>query len=178
VVGLTLWVIAEQRYEARNYATRTIDQNRLSWDWSTNKSNYAELFDQTIQEAGGRAWIVEQASPLVYLYFSSPEAQLVYGLQPYPYVTRMRTNILVDHVSDDLELGPASDWSNVASGLYAYTEYNRPSGGNCNQVMYGCSGAAMGARFGQTFGPLALVLLVLGWRRHRAQRRAHATPRG
>jgi hypothetical protein len=175
-LNLSLWVIAEQRYEADNYPTRTINPNTLAWDWSQNRSNYGAVFAETIEQAGGRGWIVEHASPLSQLFFSSLERNEVYALQPYPYLTRLRTRMLVDHLQDDLELAPASDYRDVSSSLVAWGELNRP-GGDCDMraaMDYGCTAAAVGARLGQTLGPTVLVMLGLAWswRRRRARRRS------
>ena len=173
LLGMSLWVIAEQRYEARNYATRAINPNELVWDWAANRSNYTELFAQTIEDAAGRAWIVEHASPLNELWITSPEQVVIAERLPYPYITRLRTSMLVDHLSEDLELAPAYDWARVSSFLIAYGEVNRP-GGDCDNFgtydpEYGCSA---GARVGQVAGPLLLVLVGLGWSRRRRGRRA------
>jgi hypothetical protein len=37
VLALSLWVIGEQRYEARNYSTVTIEPGSLVWDWDANR---------------------------------------------------------------------------------------------------------------------------------------------
>lgn len=177
VVGLSLWVIGEQRYEARNYATVTIDPESLVWDWAQNRSNYAEAFDAAIQQAGGRGWVVEHASSLWSLWLSSAERMVVYELQPYPYVTRLRTRMLVDYLGDDLELAPDDEYWDVSSSLVAWNEVNRPQG-DCDQESnrrYGCSAGAVGARLGQAFGPTLLVLLGLAWRQRR-RRRVSAGP--
>jgi hypothetical protein len=126
VVALSLWVIAEQRYETRNHDTVEIDESRLTWDWAQNRSNYAQRFDETIDAAGGRAWIVEHASPLSSLWLSSPDASVVYTLQKYPYLTRLRTRMLVDHLDEDLDLQPSSEYWDLTGPIVAYGEVNRP----------------------------------------------------
>jgi hypothetical protein len=168
VLELSLWVIAEQRYGSLNYPIRAINPSDLVWDWNANRSNYTELFDDTIANTGGRAWIVEHATPMNELWISSPERNVITELQPAPYITRLRTRMLVDHLSDDLQLSPAFDWARIDNFLVAQREVNRPTG-NCDALFdpeYGCSGAA-GARLGQVLIPMLLVLGGLLWRRRR-----------
>src|SRR5690606_25874505 len=43
VLDLSLWVLAEQRYEARSYGTIQINQDELAWDWAQGRSNYREV---------------------------------------------------------------------------------------------------------------------------------------
>ncbi|HTM19121.1 MAG TPA: DUF2330 domain-containing protein [Kofleriaceae bacterium] len=167
LLELSLWVIAEQRYGSSNYAVRAINPNALVWDWAANRSNYGELFDQTIADASGRAWIVEHATPLNELYFTSAEALQLYQMQPYPYVTRLRTRMLVDHLSEDLQLQPSYDWARVSSFYVASQEVNRP-GGDCGPFEYGCSGG--GTRTAQLLVPMSIVLLGLLWRSRRTRR--------
>ncbi len=172
-LGLSLWVIAGQRYAARNYATLTIDRMSVVWDWAAGRSNYTQLFDRTIDQAGGRAWITEYASPLYRLWISSPEIDLVEAIEAYPYVTRLRTRMLVDHLEEDLELTPAGDNGEVSASITAWSEVNRP-GGDCDEAAserYGCAAAAVSARLGQVAGPTLLILALLTWRWRTSRRR-------
>jgi hypothetical protein len=59
-VGITLWVVANGRMESMNYGNAVIDQSQLTWDWDTNRSNYDDLFHQTVNSvASGRSWVTE-----------------------------------------------------------------------------------------------------------------------
>jgi hypothetical protein len=117
-LNLTLWVIADQRFESRNYATRRILEQELVWDWNIPGSNYATLFDRAIDAAGGRAWIAEYASPIGWLYFSVADDLAIASVDlKHPYVTRLRTRMLVDHLGEDLELQPASEVGHVSNFL-------------------------------------------------------------
>jgi hypothetical protein len=126
-LGMTLWVIAEQRYAPRNYAAVQIDPDDLVFDWSTTTSNYDDVFDRTMQDAGGRAWVIEHAAPFGALWWSAAaDADLVRGAIPAPFVTRLRTRMLVDHLDEDLELAPADDAAPVDRLLIAGQEVARP----------------------------------------------------
>jgi hypothetical protein len=126
-LGLTLWIIADQRYQPANYSTTTIDPTRLVYNWSTTTSNYDDIFRATIDEAGGRAWIVESAGPFDDLWFTAPtDPDLVHRTLAYPFLTRLRTRMLLEHMDQDIELAPASDPSAVSRFLQAGSEIDRP----------------------------------------------------
>lgn len=131
-LDLSLWVIAEQRYEARNYTTTRVAESDLVWDWATFSSNYGDLFLKAIDDAGGRAWVTEFAQPLSALWFTTPEeAEIASVGLPYPYVTRLRTTMLTDYLTDDLELMPASDTSDIWRVLQASKSINDPPAPTC-----------------------------------------------
>ena len=58
-VGITLWVVAEGRYQPANFGMFTIASADLAWDWTNNKSNYIDIRTQKNAEAQGRAWELE-----------------------------------------------------------------------------------------------------------------------
>jgi hypothetical protein len=60
-VGITLWMIAEGRYEPQNFATFRISDAELAWDWASSRSNFAELRAQKTKESAGRAWELESS---------------------------------------------------------------------------------------------------------------------
>ncbi len=60
-VGVTIWVVADGRYEPANMGQFTIDPAELVWDWNVNESNYATL-RQTKEAAGAFAvWQIESS---------------------------------------------------------------------------------------------------------------------
>ena len=127
VLDLALWVIAEQRYEARNYGTARVDESQLAWDWSSNLSNYQALFDAAVLAGNSRAWVVEHASPLADLGLSgdaAADAEVAAAHIPYPYLTRLRTRMLIDHIDQDMELAPSADATDVSSQLVAAIDVN------------------------------------------------------
>jgi hypothetical protein len=179
VLDLALWVIAEQRYEARNYGTVRIDETQLSWDWATNRSNYGELFDAAVLAGNSRAWVVEHASSLeqVYLGGDADADEAVARLhQPYPYITRLRTRMLVDHINEDLELAPAEDPTDVPSQLLATIDVNYDEGQCVFTTQPGTCGAANGTAGARRGGWLLLVGLVAAGVVGRRRRRVMVTP--
>ena len=120
---MTLWIIAEQRFGGLNYPTVEIDPADLVWDFAAGSSNYLALFRDVIDSAGGKAWVTQFAGNLDELYFQSPEVGLARQAIPYPYLTRLDTEMLVDHVAGDLRLGPANG-GNLSNNLTAATYVN------------------------------------------------------
>jgi hypothetical protein len=65
-VGVTLWIVADGRYEPSNMKSFTIDPSTLVWDWNTNESNYTTVRQAQEQALGFAAWQIEssiQVSP-------------------------------------------------------------------------------------------------------------------
>ena len=64
VVGISLWVVAEGRYQSQNFPSFTIPTDEIAWDWTQNKSNYTEVRAQKTLANNGRAWEVESSTIL------------------------------------------------------------------------------------------------------------------
>lgn len=64
VVGISLWVLGQGRYEPTNFPTFTIKQEDLAWDWTQNKSNYTDLRAAKTAASNGRAWELETSLSL------------------------------------------------------------------------------------------------------------------
>jgi hypothetical protein len=60
-VGITLWVVAEGRYEPTNFPTFTIENKDLIWDWNAGTSNYKDLRAQRAATQPGKMWEVESS---------------------------------------------------------------------------------------------------------------------
>jgi hypothetical protein len=61
ITGITIWVVADGRYEPQNFPFFHIDDSQLVWDWSTNLSNYTTLraqYEATLKNAG---WEIESS---------------------------------------------------------------------------------------------------------------------
>jgi uncharacterized protein (TIGR03382 family) len=58
-VGLTLYVISEGRWEPTNFPSLLIDRSKVVWDPYQLKSNYSQLFDDTV--SAGQGWVTEFA---------------------------------------------------------------------------------------------------------------------
>ncbi|MDB4935037.1 MAG: hypothetical protein JWP87_2009 [Labilithrix sp.] len=61
VVGVSLWVVAEGRYEPQNFPFFSIKDEDLVWEWATSTSNYKELRSTRSAALNGRGWEIETA---------------------------------------------------------------------------------------------------------------------
>jgi len=63
-VGITIWVVADGRYEPQNFPFFHIEDSQLVWDFSTSSSNYTTLRQQNEQALGGKGWEMESSITL------------------------------------------------------------------------------------------------------------------
>lgn len=182
LVSLTLWVLAEQRYEVPNYGTIQIDASRLSWDWNTNRSNYRELFDDTVEDAGNRAWVVEYAGaiqddaiveeggPGRYVPLSGDDYDRVLDAIAQPYLTRLRTSILNAHIDEDLQLAISADPAPVSATLFAPIDLNYSELSCPGESDTGCRVARRQSARAVVAFVLTFAAAAVFWRRRRRRR--------
>ncbi len=63
-VGITIWVVADGRYEPQNFPFFHVEDSALVWDFSTSQSNYAALRAQNVTALKGKGWEVESSISL------------------------------------------------------------------------------------------------------------------
>jgi len=62
--GITLWVVADGRWEPQNFPFFQIKDSELSWDWNTDSSNYEALRLSKEAALKGKGWEVESSLEL------------------------------------------------------------------------------------------------------------------
>jgi hypothetical protein len=60
-VGITLWVVADGRYEPANFQQFTISPSELTWDWSKSSSDYATIRQNKEMALNFAAWQIESS---------------------------------------------------------------------------------------------------------------------
>lgn len=60
-VGITIWVVAEGRYEPKNFPFFRIEDSELTWDFSRGASNYTDLRTQKEAQFAGRGWELQSS---------------------------------------------------------------------------------------------------------------------
>jgi hypothetical protein len=63
-VGITIWVVADGRYEPQNFQFFHIDDSALIWNFSTSQSNYATLRAADEAALKGAGWEIESSITL------------------------------------------------------------------------------------------------------------------
>ncbi|MEM9194410.1 MAG: DUF2330 domain-containing protein [Myxococcota bacterium] len=197
-VGLQLYIFGEGRWGVSNFEVAEIDRSNLVYDWDTASFNYSDVFDRTLEEAGERAWIAEFAQPnnrfesLLRNYrsfddddvehTSAEDFAVVTRAIANPYLTKLRTELSVDNLDQDLVLR-ADLGADIDNFISVDQEINRPTEPRCastcgesNPSVLGFSNgsgggcAAVDGRSGGLFGLAALVggVALLGFRRRRS----------
>ena len=93
-VGITLWVVADGRYEPTNFPTFTVQPSQLVWDWSAQTSNYTTVQQAAEAAANFATWQIESS------------------LQLSPY--QIESPVLADPASQDYLAIPESDAGGAA----------------------------------------------------------------
>jgi hypothetical protein len=63
-VGITIWVVADGRYEPQNFPFFHIDDSALVWDFAMSQSNYTTLRVQNEANLMGKGWEIESSISL------------------------------------------------------------------------------------------------------------------
>jgi len=63
-LGITLFTVAEGRYEPQNFPLFRIEDAEIAWDWTTDASNYRALRDEKTKATAGRGWEIESSVAL------------------------------------------------------------------------------------------------------------------
>jgi hypothetical protein len=166
---LNLMIFAEQRYEALNYGNARVDEDEITFDLDNVRSDYNDIFEKTIFDNGGRVWITEYAQGVWY-HENGADFSLIFEDQAMPYLTRLRTRMLLDYIDEDLKLGVAVDSSDVSNNLIAGKTIGAQTAANPPPDEAGCmSSASSQSQLG--FGLLLLLAIGYVGRRARATRR-------
>ena len=64
VTGITIWVVADGRYEPQNFPFFHIEDSQLVWDWASNISNYTTLRVQNEANLKNAGWEIESSIAL------------------------------------------------------------------------------------------------------------------
>jgi len=78
--GISIWVVADGRWEPQNFPVFTIDEADVAWDWATSSSNYETLRVAKEKTYGGKGWQLESSLELSQYTISNAILQTVeYG---------------------------------------------------------------------------------------------------
>jgi hypothetical protein len=61
ITGITIWVVADGRYEPQNFPFFHIDDSQLVWDFATSSSNYTTLRTQEEAVLKNAGWEIESS---------------------------------------------------------------------------------------------------------------------
>lgn len=134
-VAIELFVIGEGRYEATGFENGEVDRSAIAYDWATSTYNYDALAEEVV--ARDRTWLTEYAG-FVYDYavrefsvtdesggthFAADDWEAAVQSIPSPFVTRMRADLSVEALGEDLVL-QASPGGELPSTIFVTREVN------------------------------------------------------
>jgi uncharacterized membrane protein YgcG len=180
-VGITLWVLAEGRYQPTNFPSFTIPRDKVVWDFATETSNYADLEKAGFAATMNMGWLVEDTGPLSEQSISTgiletamydptdsgyadsmgnnapANAQadldvLFAGIAPASFTyTRLFAQLPVGALSADLQVGASQDQSIITNTIEPASYVNAPPC-NCGPGGSGGAGGSGGGSGGSGTG--------------------------
>ena len=140
--AMTLWVIANGKYETANFPSFTLPVDAHIWDYSTQSSNRSELMDLAYKATNNFGWLTESSfqhsepnfrgTIMNVVEFASPEQNgysldydeayklaqedlevLFAGMSSDVWVTRLRGELARPALGSDLQLAASSDQTPV-----------------------------------------------------------------
>jgi hypothetical protein len=97
-MGVIVYLLGEGRGVPSNYANPTLDDDRIRFNDSL-QSNYRTLVTQTVDEAGGHAFITEYAGPTDEIFVFNDSTQEL--IDDYAWVTRLYMTISPEEMTLD-----------------------------------------------------------------------------
>ncbi|MGI5816747.1 MAG: DUF2330 domain-containing protein [Armatimonadota bacterium] len=107
-VEVLIYVLSAGRVEAKNYTTAPI-KARSIWSGSDFDTVYDGWFEETIADAGGRALVVEYAGAVPQWWVDRPPFDAILQQGRSYYVTRMRTRLTPEQMTEDIVIGAAAE---------------------------------------------------------------------
>jgi hypothetical protein len=156
ITPITLWIMAEGRYDTMNMPSFQIDPTQLVWDWDTQDSNYTQLKEAGFATTNDTGWLVQAGEPfspfelqdeLDALVQSDPvgsgyademgngaqqaeQADLaaLFGTIPPDslWVTRLTAELSQAALAADLQVGASSDQSTVQRTFFVTAQTGTP----------------------------------------------------
>jgi hypothetical protein len=120
-MGILVFVLADRRYETKNWPEVEVDEADVVMDPETRRTNWAALVAQAVDAAGGQGFHTELAEPtdeyvwLLENSFVQDEEQeeardaLLPLLQGHAYMTRLYTRLSAEEMTSDPLFGRAPD---------------------------------------------------------------------
>lgn len=192
-LDLELFVFAESRMEASNFGNAEVDRAAVTYDWAARTFDYDQRFDDALfaGEGIGTNWVTEYAQPVtswtrLETYTSrgsdgsvnsaAEDVAVVRAALPSDaYLTRLRTRLTTNDLSEDLTLR-MSEGEDIGTLVVVTRELNRTPEPECPTVCVAGGGTepagsvtrGAGSSYrcstgpGRSDAPVSLVLGALG----------------
>jgi len=133
-MSIVVWVLGDQRYEAKNWMNVEVDPSDLRFFAGAGppKINWGRLVAQEVDEAGGQGWVTEFAgstdifvepleNQIASGNFTDPDDEpaaraLLEVLKPHPYITRFYSRVSAEEMASDPVFGRSA--GGEVTGVY------------------------------------------------------------
>ncbi len=136
ITGITIWVVADGRYEPQNFPFFHIDDSELVWDWNTNASNYTTLRTQKEAASKNAAWEIESSISL-----NQEIIKNVIESGGQYYGNGLASGPAVDATQDYLPIGDADAGASAGDAGYESAEQVRDD--DINTLLAGQTGSTV-----------------------------------
>ncbi|MBX3230315.1 MAG: DUF2330 domain-containing protein [Labilithrix sp.] len=132
-VGLTLWIIAEGRYQAQSFPNAVVDRSKLVWNGKTGRSNLTDLQRTALATNDGRTWLTETSDRQSFernVIVLGDDTSSVHTLYTQQCITRPPR---VRPCDEDKLPGPGAQDADGGAG-------GASDAGACTELVSGCDG--------------------------------------
>jgi hypothetical protein len=136
ITGITIWVVADGRYEPQNFPFFHIDDSQLVWDWGSNISNYTTLRVQNEANLKNAGWEIESSIALNQQIIKNV---ILSGGQYYG--NGLSSSTPVDATQDYLPVGAADAGASAGDAGYESSEQVRDD--DVNTLFTGLTGSTV-----------------------------------
>jgi Uncharacterized protein conserved in bacteria (DUF2330) len=136
ITGITIWVVADGRYEPQNFPFFHIDDSQLVWDWSNNLSNYTTLRVQNEANLKNAGWEIESSIALNQQIIKNV---ILSGGQYYG--SGLSSSVPVDATQDYLPVGAADAGAGASDAGYESADQVRDD--DVNTLFAGLTGSTV-----------------------------------
>jgi hypothetical protein len=136
ITGITIWVVADGRYEPQNFPFFHIDDSQLVWDWSNNLSNYTTLRVQNEANLKNAGWEIESSIALNQQIIKNV---ILSGGQYYG--NGLSSSVPVDATQDYLPVGAPDAGAGASDAGYETAEQVRDD--DVNTLFAGLTGSTV-----------------------------------
>lgn len=124
---VTVWVFARDQVQSLNYTPITIADSEVRFS-PFGGNDYRQVVSQSVDQAGGRAFVTELAQPTSMIRPPSDPAVSLLFMQ-YPYLTRLFTRISADEMTIDPSFDMVPGLPNVSN---VHDLSDKPAPWNCS----------------------------------------------
>ena len=142
ITGITIWVVADGRYEPQNFPFFHIEDSQLVWDWNSNLSNYTTLRMQNEAKLKNAGWEIESS-----IAVNQQTIQNVILSGGTYYGNGLSSNAPTDATKDYLPIGSpsfdASDAGSGSAGDAGYESADQVRDDDINTLFVGLTGSSV-----------------------------------